>query len=146
MVRAKTTTRRFPYAKTGKNRAYCEIRVVQRYAALLVLRPEMIRFIREIAQDINPNLRFRVDALSDVQEAAEMFIIQLFQEENLFTLHRKRENGRAARHATSLPFDGPPQPLYDKTLVRLHSLIEPTNTIFTLVFLGENSTTLSSGP
>ena len=50
----------------------------------------MIRLIREIAQGFNPNLRFRVDALSSIQEAAEIFTIRLFLEANLLIIHSKR--------------------------------------------------------
>ena len=79
-----------PVREARKNRTYREIRVMQRYSGFLVPRAAMIRFIREIAQSINPNLRFRSDALSAIQEAAEAFIIKLFKESNLLALHRKR--------------------------------------------------------
>ena len=42
-----------------------------------------------MAQDINPNMRLRVDVLSPVLEVAHRFIIQLFQETALLDLHRK---------------------------------------------------------
>ena len=90
MVRPKQTVSRYPYAKPGRNRAYREIPVMQKYAGFLVPRAVMSRFIREIAQIIKPNLRFRVNPLLAIQEATETFIIQLFQDANLFALHRKR--------------------------------------------------------
>ena len=37
-----------------------------------------------------PSLRSRVDALSAVQDEAEIFIIQVLREANLLTLHGKR--------------------------------------------------------
>ena len=39
----------------------------------------MIRMIHEVAQGVKPELRFLMDALSAIQEAAEMLLVQMFQ-------------------------------------------------------------------
>ena len=44
----------------------------------------------EIAQDINPNLRFMVDAIFALQEASEVFLMNLLEDGNLCTIHRGR--------------------------------------------------------
>ena len=49
----------------------------------------MTRLILEIAQGINPTLHFRMNAISALQEAAEIFIVQMVQGANLLALHRK---------------------------------------------------------
>ena len=76
--------------KTGKNRAYREIRMIQRNNSLLVPGAAVIRTIREAAQSINPDLRFSMDALSVIQEAAEMYLVQMFQEASPLFVHRNR--------------------------------------------------------
>ena len=63
---------------------------MRRYAGFFVPCAVTIFLIREISQGINPNLSFCVDALSAIQEAAEMLIILLFQEANLPALHCER--------------------------------------------------------
>ena len=63
---------------------------MNKYTDFFVKHAAMIRFICEIAQVIILNLHFHLDALSAIQAAAEMFILQLFQEENLPALHLKR--------------------------------------------------------
>ena len=73
------TARYFPHAKPSKN---------VRTAKYARYRDTWISSY--LAPGNNPNLRLRLDALSAIQEAAELFIIQFFQQANLLALHRKR--------------------------------------------------------
>ena len=46
--------------------------------------------MREIAQGFKVDLRFRSAALGALQEAAEAYIIGLFEDSNLAAIHAKR--------------------------------------------------------
>lgn len=50
----------------------------------------IIRFVREIAQNYLPDLRFQSNALLALQEAAEMFLIHYFQDLVLLAVNSKR--------------------------------------------------------
>ena len=57
------------------------------------------RLVKEVAEELGllPGLRFQSGAVSAMQEAAEAYLIQLFQEANFCALH--------ARRVTILPKD-----------------------------------------
>jgi histone H3 len=48
------------------------------------------RVVREIAQTYNPDLRFQSTAILALQEATEAFLVGLFEDTNLCTLHAGR--------------------------------------------------------
>jgi histone H3 len=72
-----------------------EIRFFQRSTHLLIPKLPFARLVREITleyftpPDSDP-YRFQVDALMALQEAAEAFLIRLFEDSNLCTIHAKR--------------------------------------------------------
>ncbi|CAN6707520.1 unnamed protein product [Malus baccata var. baccata] len=60
-------------------------------AALLV--PSLFvksRLVREIAQDFKTDLRFQSHAVLALQEAAEAYLVGLFEDTNLCAIHAKR--------------------------------------------------------
>ena len=67
-----------------------EIRRYQRSTDLLIRRLPFQRLIREIAQDIKTDLRFQSSALMALQEAAEAYLVGLFEDTNLCAIHAKR--------------------------------------------------------
>ena len=74
----------------SKKKALREIRRYQRTTSLLIGKAPMQRLIREIAPSYGSNLRIRLDSLLVILEAAEAFLVQMFEEANLFPIHRKR--------------------------------------------------------
>jgi len=83
-------------AATNKRRyrpgtvALREIRRYQRTTDLLIRKAPFQRLVREIAQEMKKDVRFQSTALLALQEAAEMHLIQLFEDTNLCALHAKR--------------------------------------------------------
>ena len=67
-----------------------EIRRYQRRTDLLIRKAPFQRLVREIAQEMKRDVRFQSTALMAIQEAAEMHLIQLFEDTNLCALHAKR--------------------------------------------------------
>ena len=67
-----------------------EIRRYQRRTDLLIRKAPFQRLVREIAQEMKRDVRFQSTALLAIQEAAEMHLIQLFEDTNLCALHAKR--------------------------------------------------------
>lgn len=67
-----------------------EIRKYQKSTELLMRKLPFQRLVREIAQDFKSDLNFRSDALVALQEAAEFYIVALFEETNLCAIHAKR--------------------------------------------------------
>jgi len=48
------------------------------------------RLVREIAQDFKNDLRFQSHAIFALQEAAEAYLVHLFEDTNLCAIHAKR--------------------------------------------------------
>lgn len=67
-----------------------EIRHFQKSTELLIRKLPFQRLVREIAQDYNTNLRFQSLAILAIQEAAEAYLVRLFEDTNLCALHSKR--------------------------------------------------------
>ena len=67
-----------------------EIRHFQKSTALLIRRLPFQRLVREIAQDIKTDLRFQQAAIKVLQEAAEAYLVGLFEDTNLCAIHAKR--------------------------------------------------------
>lgn len=67
-----------------------EIRKFQKTTELLIRKLPFQRLVREIAQDIKADLRFQGSALEALQEAAEAYLISVFEDANLCAIHAKR--------------------------------------------------------
>ena len=71
--------------------ALCEICHFQKSVNLLIPLPSFGRLIREVAQDYKVGLKFQSSALMVIQEAAETYLVNLFEVANLCAIHRKRQ-------------------------------------------------------
>ncbi len=67
-----------------------EIRRFQKGTDLLLRKLPFQRLVREIAQEYNSELRFQSTALLALQEAAEGYLVALFDDTNLCAIHAKR--------------------------------------------------------
>jgi histone H3 len=67
-----------------------EIRKYQRSTDLLIRRLPFQRLVREIAQGMRSDLRFRANALLALQEATETYMVGVFEDTNLCAVHAKR--------------------------------------------------------
>ncbi|CAA86229.2 Histone H3.3-like type 1 [Caenorhabditis elegans] len=67
-----------------------EIRKYQKSTELLVRKLPFQRLVREVAQEIMPNVRFQSAAIQALHEAAEAYLIGLFEDTNLCAIHAKR--------------------------------------------------------
>ena len=68
-----------------------EIHRFQKSVDLLIPLLSFGRLIREVAQDYRVGLRFQSSTLMAIQEAAETYLINLFEAANLCSIHRKRQ-------------------------------------------------------
>ncbi|KAF3770312.1 histone-fold-containing protein [Cryphonectria parasitica EP155] len=74
-------------------RALREIRRYQSNTDLLLLKLPFARLVREIASTFRPRdmeFRFQSQAIQALQEAAEAFLVHLFEDTNLCAIHAKR--------------------------------------------------------
>ena len=67
-----------------------EIRKYQKSTELLVRKLPFQRLVREIAQEYKTDLRFQSSAVLALQEAAEAYMVGLFEDTNLCAIHAKR--------------------------------------------------------
>ncbi len=67
-----------------------EIRRYQRTTQLLLRKLPFQRLVREIAQDFKTDLRFQGSAVLALQEAAEAYLVGLFEDTNLCAIHARR--------------------------------------------------------
>ena len=67
-----------------------EIRKYQKTTELLIRKLPFSRLVREIAQDIKTDLRFQAQAVGALHEAAEAYLVGLFDDTNLCAIHAKR--------------------------------------------------------
>ncbi|KAF8669891.1 hypothetical protein HU200_051071 [Digitaria exilis] len=67
-----------------------EIRKYQKGADLLIRKMPFRRLVREIAQVHKSDLRFQSHAVLALQEAAEAYLVGLFEDTNLCAIHAKR--------------------------------------------------------
>ena len=74
-----------------------EICRYQKSMKLLIRRLPFQRLVREIAQDYKSRLNFASGAILALQEAAEAYLVGLFEDTNLCTIH--------AKHITIMPKD-----------------------------------------
>ena len=67
-----------------------DIQHFQKSTALLIRKLPFQRLVREITQDFKTDLRFQSAAILCLQEAAEAYLVGLFEDTNLCTIHAKR--------------------------------------------------------
>lgn len=67
-----------------------EIRKYQKSTNLLIRKVPFQRLVREIAQDFKCGLRLQSAAVLALQEAAEAYLVGLFEDTNLCALHSRR--------------------------------------------------------
>ena len=67
-----------------------DIHHFQKSTALLIRKLPFQRLVREITQDFKTDLRFQSAAILCLQEAAEAYLVGLFEDTNLCAIHAKR--------------------------------------------------------
>ena len=71
-----------------------EIRKYQKSTDLLIRKLPFQRLVKEIAQDLakagDPSFRFQSSAILALQEAAEAYLVGLFEDTNLCAIHARR--------------------------------------------------------
>jgi histone H3 len=67
-----------------------EIRKYQKSTNHLLCKAPFQRLVREIALDYKADIRFKASAIEALQEAAESYLVGLFEDTNLCALHAKR--------------------------------------------------------
>ena len=67
-----------------------EIRKYQKSTELLIRKLPFQRLVREVAQDFKNDLRFQGSAVMALQEAAEAYLVSLFEDTTLCAIHAKR--------------------------------------------------------
>ena len=67
-----------------------EIRRFQNSTDLLIQKLPFQRLVKEIAHDYRADLRFQSQAILALQEATEVYMVSLFENTNLCTIHAKR--------------------------------------------------------
>ncbi|KAI0860988.1 hypothetical protein FHL15_006601 [Xylaria flabelliformis] len=86
-----------PYPRRRRYRpgtvALREIRKLQNSTDLLMKKLPFSRLVREIALNLRPRdegMRWQSQAIAALQEAAEAFLVHLFEDTNLCAIHAKR--------------------------------------------------------
>jgi len=87
--------KRAPYLKKSHRYkpgtvALRDIRKYQKSTELLIKKLPFQRLVREIAQGYKNDLRFQSNAIMALQEAAEAYLVGLFEDTNLCAIHAKR--------------------------------------------------------
>eukprot|EP01017_Pseudomicrothorax_dubius_P042265 TRINITY_DN6884_c0_g1_i2.p1 TRINITY_DN6884_c0_g1~~TRINITY_DN6884_c0_g1_i2.p1 ORF type:complete len:137 (+),score=38.63 TRINITY_DN6884_c0_g1_i2:131-541(+) len=67
-----------------------EIRKYQKSTEMLIRKLPFQRMVREIAHEHRAELRFQSSAVLALQEAAEAYLVGLFEDTNLCAIHAKR--------------------------------------------------------
>ena len=84
-----------------------EIRKYQKSTDLVLRKASFQRLVREVTQDIRSEVRFQSTALLALQEAAEMYLVGLFEDTNLCALHAKRSTIKVEDFKLSNKIRGP---------------------------------------
>ena len=67
-----------------------QIRRYQKSTELLIRKIPFQRLVREISQELKPGLRFQSTALLALQEAAEDYLVKMFDQVDLCVIHGGR--------------------------------------------------------
>ena len=78
-----------PHRYRAGTAALKDIRHFQKTSVLLIRRLPCQRLVREIAQDYKTDLRFQSAAILCLQEAAEAYLVKLFDDANLCAIHAR---------------------------------------------------------
>ena len=97
MKKTMTDAKCRPYHLHPGSKSLHEIRKYQKSTELLIRKWSFQKLVRELAQEIMPNLRFQTSALKTLQEATESYIVGLMEGMNLCVIHVK--------HITIMPKD-----------------------------------------
>ena len=81
---------KWPHRYRPSTKALMEIRRYQKSTEFLIRKLQFQRLIREVVQDYKTDLRFQSSAIIALQEAAESFLVGLFEDANLCAIHAKR--------------------------------------------------------
>eukprot|EP00957_Ditylum_brightwellii_P154800 11781353-Ditylum_brightwellii.AAC.1 len=81
-----------------------EIRQYQKSADFLIRKLPFQRLVSEIAQDFKTDLRFQESAVFVLQEVAEAYLVGLFEDTDLCTIHAKRVLNHAQGHKDCLSY------------------------------------------
>lgn len=96
---AKGVARKTAQASGGAKRAFRwrpgtvalrEIKRYQKTTDLLIRRLPFQRLVKDIARNLEAELRFQASAIHALQEATESYLIGLFEDTNLCALHANR--------------------------------------------------------
>nr|WGZ76183.1 histone 3.3 variant [Hofstenia miamia] len=68
-----------------------EIRRFQKSTELLIKKLPFQRLVCEIGRELMPDVRFQSAAILALQQASESFLIGLFEDANLCSVHRNRD-------------------------------------------------------
>ena len=79
-----------PHRYRAGTAALRDIRHFQKSTALLIRKLPFQRLVREIAKDFKTDLRFQSAAILCLQEAAEAYLVGLFEDTNLCAIHARR--------------------------------------------------------
>lgn len=71
-------------------KALREIRKFQSTTKLVIQKMPFQRLVKEIAQAIQPDLRFQSSAVEAIQEATEAYMVGLFEDANACAVHAQR--------------------------------------------------------
>ena len=72
-------------------KAMHEVRHYQNTTELLIQKVNFQRVVRELCEKIHSGIRFESQALLALQEAAESYLVGLFEDSNLCTAHANRK-------------------------------------------------------
>lgn len=89
IMNKRKTTR--PKRSQPKTSALREIRKYQKSTDLLIRKLPFQRLVCEIAQDFKTDLRFKSSAVLALQEAAEAYLVGLFEDANLAAIRANRD-------------------------------------------------------
>ena len=79
-----------PHSYRAGTAALCDIHHFQKSTALLIWKLRFQRLVREIAQDFKTDLRFQLAVILCLQEAAEAYLLGLFEDTNFCAIHACR--------------------------------------------------------
>ena len=79
-----------PHRYRAGTAALKDIHHFQKTSALLIWKLPFQRLVREITQDYKTDLRFQSVAILCLQEAAEAYLVRLFDDANLCAIHARR--------------------------------------------------------
>ena len=86
----KPRTARKPHRYRPGTVALREIRQYQKSTDLLIRKAPFARLVREVAESLEIKCRFQSTAILALQEASEAYLIGLFKDTNMCTIHARR--------------------------------------------------------